>query len=294
MRVDRRAFKGYATGYLFILPAILIIGLFYIYPSINLIPMSLRKYNLLRGLDAAEFIGLRNYVKIIGDGEFWNAFKNSFVFAVVVIPVQTTIALVMATFVNNKAKFAPFFRTVFFVPVIISFVVVSVFWKQILDPHFGLANSLLSLFGIPPQGYLIDPSQAMASVIFVSIWKSWGWFMIIFLAGLQGIPRQLYESASIDGASKIRVFFAITIPMIRRTILFVLVITTIDAIKIFAPVYIMTGGGPLERTDTVVHHVWKTAFRFNNMGYAAAMAVFLFLVVFAVTLFELRLNKRDY
>ncbi len=281
-------------GYLFILPAVLIIGTFYIYPSLNLIPMSFKEYNILQGVGSGMFTGFANYAKIFGDGEFWNALKNSFIFAVVVIPAQTAIALIMAVFVNNKARFVPFFRTVFFIPVLISFVVVSVFWKQIFDPYFGLANSLLAVLGIPPQGFLIDPSQAMASVIFVSIWKSWGWFMIIFLAGLQGIPRQLYESASIDGATKLREFFSITLPMVRRTLLFVLIITTIDAIKIFAPVYIMTGGGPLDRTDTVVHHVWKTAFRFNEMGYASSMAVFLFLIVFIITLVQLRLNKIDY
>lgn len=289
-----RVMQNNLQGYSFILLPVLIIAVFGIYPSINVFIMSFQKFNMLAGHDKAVFTGLVNYSGIFKDEVFWTTIKNAFLFAVFVVPVQSFIALIFAVLVNQKLKGVQIFRTIFFMPVIMSFVVVSIFWKMIYDPNTGLANSILVFFHLPSQQFLTDPSMAMACVIFMCIWKSWGWYMVIFLSGLQEIPNELYEASIVDGASIIKRFFSITLPLLKRTTLFVIVMTTIDAIKIFTPIYIMTNGGPLDRTDTIVHYIWKTAFRMNEMGYAAAMSIVLFLVIFIITFVQLKVLKSDY
>lgn len=152
---------------------------------------------------------------------------------------------------------------------------------------------MLSFLHIPTQQFLIDPNQAMISVIVMCIWKSWGWYMVIFLSGLQDIPNELYESSYLDGASAFRRFFSITLPLLKRTTYFVVIMTMIDSFKIFTPIYIMTGGGPLGSTDTLVHYIWNTAFRMNEMGSATAMSICLFVVVFLLTLAQMKTEKED-
>lgn len=279
-------------GYAFILLPVAIIALFGIYPAVNVFIMSFQKFNMLAG-GTASFSGFSNYIGFIQDPSFWQTFENTFFFALLVVPAQTAIALFFAVLVNQKIKGITFFRTIFFLPVVMSFVVVSIFWKMIYDPNYGLANSILSFLHIPQQQFLVDPNQAMISVIITCVWKSWGWYMVIFLSGLQDIPTELYESSYLDGASAFRRFFSITLPLLKRTTYFVLIMTMIDSFKIFTPIYIMTGGGPLGSTDTLVHYIWKTAFRMNEMGSATAMSVCLFLVVFALTIAQMKVEKED-
>lgn len=279
-------------GYAFILLPVVIIALFGIYPAVNVFIMSFQKFNMLGG-GTATFTGFSNYLGFIKSPSFWQTFKNTFFFALLVVPVQTGIALFFAVLINQKIRGITFFRTTFFLPVIMSFVVVSIFWKMIYDPNYGLANSVLSFFHIPQQQFLVDPNQAMISVIITCIWKSWGWYMVIFLSGLQDVPTELYESSYLDGASAFRRFFSITFPLLKRTTYFVLIMTMIDSFKIFTPIYIMTGGGPLGSTDTLVHYIWKTAFRMNEMGSATAMSVCLFIVVFALTIAQMKAEKED-
>lgn len=286
--------KEAILGYLFILPAVIVISMFGLYPVIRLITMSFQEYNMLSGDDVGKFVGGMNYLKALKDEGFWNAFKNTIVFSLCIVPVQSLVALYTANLVNKKLKGVGVFRTIYYLPVIMSFVVVSIFWKIIYDPMFGLANSLLSFLGFDSQNFLSDPKQAMICVIIVCIWKSWGWYMLIFLSGLQGIPHEVYEAAAIDGASKFETNVFITLPLLSKTILFVLVITTMDSLKIYTPVYVMTGGGPLGKTDVAVYHIWQEAFRFNNMGYASALSIFLFIVILVVTVVQLKIEKSDY
>ncbi len=280
-------------GYSFILVPVAIIAIFGIYPSINVFIMSFQKFNMLAGIDNAAFNGIANYLDFMKDEVFWNTLKNTFTFALFVVPIQSAIALFFAVLINQNLSGVKIYRTIFFMPVIMSFVTVSIFWRMIYEPNNGLANSVLRLLHIPEQQFLIDPNQAMASVIVMCIWKSWGWYMVIFLAGLQEIPKELYESSYIDGAAPLKVLFAITIPLLKRSTLFVLIMTTIDSFKIFTPIYIMTNGGPLDTTNTIVHHIWKTAFRMNEMGYAAAMSIFLFIIVFIITILQLKLARSN-
>jgi len=279
-------------GYAFILIPVGVIALFGIYPAVNVFIMSFQKFNMLAG-GTATFTGFSNYIGFLNDPSFWQTFKNTFFFALLVVPIQTALSLCFAVLINQKIKGISFFRTVFFFPVVMSFVVVSIFWKMIYDPNFGLANSLLAFFHIPQQQFLIDPNQAMIAVIVMCIWKSWGWYMVIFLSGLQDIPRELYESSYLDGASALRRFLSITLPLLKRTTYFVLIMTMIDSFKIFTPIYIMTGGGPLGSTDTLVHYIWNTAFRMNEMGSATAMSICLFVVVFALTIIQMKAEKDD-
>lgn len=279
-------------GYAFILIPVAVIALFGIYPAINVFIMSFQNFNMLAG-GTATFTGFSNYKDLINDPSFWQTFRNTVIFALFVVPIQSAIALFFAALVNEKLKGISFFRTIYFLPVIMSFVVVSIFWKMIYDPNFGLANSLFTFFHIPQQQFLVDPSQAMICVIIVCIWKSWGWYMVIFLSGLQDIPEELYESSYLDGASAFRRFFSITLPLLSRTTYFVLIMTTIDSFKIFTPIYIMTGGGPLGRTDTLVHYIWKTAFRMNEMGSASAMSICMFIIVFILTIIRMRTEKEN-
>lgn len=292
-RTLNRKFMDNLQGYGFIAIPVLIIALFGLYPAINVFVMSFQKFNMLAGSDNAAFTGISNYLNLIKDETFWHTFKNSFTFTIFVVPIQSLIALCFAVLINQKLKGVEFFRTIFFFPVVMSFVVVSIFWKMIYEPNYGLANTILSFLGIPQQQFLIDPKQAMACVIIMCIWKSWGWYMVIFLSGLQEIPKDLYESSYIDGASVLRRFFSITLPLLKRTTFFVLIMTTIDSFKVFTPVYIMTGGGPLGTTDTLVHYIWKTAFRMNDMGNAAAMSICLFIIVFAITIIQMKASKAE-
>ncbi len=302
MNDDRRAFRrskplGRKTvdnieGYAFILLPVAIIAVFGIYPAANVFVMSFQKFNMLAG-GTATFAGFSNYIGFFKDPSFWQTFRNTAFFAAVVVPVQTGIALLFAVLVNQAIKGVTFFRTVFFFPVVMSFVVVSIFWKMIYDPNYGLANSVLAFLHIPQQQFLVDPNQAMLAVIVVCIWKSWGWYMVLFLAGLQDIPKELYESSYLDGASAFRRFISITLPLLKRTTYFILIMTIIDSFKIFTPIYIMTGGGPLGNTDTLVHYIWNTAFRMNDMGSATAMSICLFVVVFALTIIQMKVEKEE-
>lgn len=279
-------------GYAFILIPVIIIAIFGLYPAINIFIMGFQKYNMLAG-GTSTFVGLSNYRAIISDPSFWQTFRNTLLFTVWVVPIQSAIALIFAVLVNQKLRGVTFFRTVFFLPVVMSFVVISIVWKMIYDPNYGLANSVLTFLHIPPQQFLIDPNQAMPSVIVTCIWKSWAWYMVIFLSGLQDIPKELYESSYLDGASAFQRLLYITIPLLKRTTYFVLIMTMIDSFKIFTPVYIMTGGGPLGNTDTLVHYIWKTAFRLNEMGSASAMSICLFVLVFLLTILQIRTEKED-
>lgn len=286
-----RAFKENLTGYIFILPASLIIGLFVLYPIIRLFIMSFTDSSLLGG--KANFIGLSNYTNLLSDPDFINSFKVSLSMSVIIIPVQTALALFMAVQVNKKLKGVNIFRTIYFIPAVTSFVAVTIFWKQIYNTDFGLANTILTFLKLPAGQFLSSPDQAMISVVITCVWKSWGYFMVVFISGLQGISGEIKEAALIDGANSLQEFWYIIMPMLKRTILFVAIITTMDAIRLFIPSYTMTAGGPMGKTDTLVYYIWRTAFRMQDIGSAAAMAMVLFIVILIITIIQFKITDRD-
>lgn len=258
---------------------------------INAFIISFKEYSLIN--PDATFIGLTNYRNLLSDPKFVNSLFRSFHLAIVVIPVQTIIALVLALLIYRNSWVTSLFRTVYFMPVVISIGVASTLFKLIYNQDYGLLNSLLHVFGVPPVSFLSDPSIALYGIMLMGMWKSAGFFMIIFVAGLNNIPSDLYEAAEVDGATALQKFYKITLPLLRRTLTFVIIITTMDALKIFVPVALVTGGGPSDSTTTSVFYTYKMAFQQMEMGYGSAAAFILFLIVMCISIVQLRLLKSD-
>ena len=240
-----------------------------------------------------RFVGLANYLDLLRDPLFWTALKNTLFFVLVGGPLSVGTSLGAALLMNARGlRFKGFFRTAYFAPVVTTLVAVAVVWRFLLHGRYGLVNYGLALAGIDPINWLGDPTWAMPSLILLAIWKNFGYNMIIFIAGLQGIPRYLYEAAEVDGAGRWQQFRHITLPMLAPTFLFVGIITMIGYFQLFAEPYVMTDGGPLNATLSIVLLMYREGFKWWNMGYAAAVAFILFAIIFAATLVQLKLQRR--
>lgn len=288
MKLSRR--RGWlATPYLFLAPALTVIFLFIIYPGLDMSYLSFCKASII---GKTSLIGFDNYITLFTSSDFYSSLKASVTFMVVVVIVQTSIALAVALLVQSENRAMGALRTLFFIPVVLSFVVVAFLWKFLYNPDFGLINGLLGTLGIARQGFLANPNQALGSMIAACIWKSFAFFMMIFIAGLKEIPDELYEAAHLDGVKPAQKIRFITLPLLRRTILFVIVVTTMDSfIKVFTPVYVMTDGGPRGRTDLLVYFIWRTAFKLGDVGYAAAIAMVMFVFILAINLVQLKIGE---
>lgn len=269
-------------GRIFISPAMILIFVFILLPALLALFYSLFNYNLLKP-QSKQFIGLSNYANLFRDPLFYKTLKNTLYFVIIVVPVQCTIALLLAVLANKKTKVSTFARVSFFSPVITSMVVVSILWTILFNQQNGILNSILGIFNIPPQPFLLSDKQAMNSIIFMSVWQAAGYQMMIFLAGLQEIPESLYEAASIDGASRFKQFFSITLPSLRNTINFVILITTIQAFKLFTQPYVMTKGGPQNSTKTLAYLIFEEGYSAKHVGYSAAISVIFFLIIFLIS-----------
>src|SRR6478735_5139213 len=239
----------------------------------------------------AEFIGADNFVRLFADDTFWASLRNTIVFAAVIVPVQSACALGLALLVNVKMRGTNFFRTVYFLPVVTSMVVVSMLWLFMYQPN-GLINQVLAKFGIQGPDWLGDPKTALLAIILMSAWQAMGFHMVIWLAGLQTIPGELYEAAELDGAGRWEKFRYVTWPGLRNTRTFILITITISAFALFTQVNIMTQGGPLDSTSTVVLMAVRTGFQQQQTGYASAISLVFFVLVLAVTLVQ-RFLTRD-
>ncbi|SDE19457.1 multiple sugar transport system permease protein [Paenibacillus sp. UNCCL117] len=293
---EKRAVRSYhrheqTTALWFILPALLLLLVFVFYPMLQAFVISFQNYSLVGSRQS--FAGLDNYIALWDDTAFHNSLKHSFYFAIVVIPIQTAISLGLAMLIQKPARMTGLFRTAYFIPVIISTGVAATVFKLIYNKEFGLLNAVLKIFGLPVTSFLSNPETAMNGVILLGIWKAAGFFMIIFLAGLNNIPGDLYEAARVDGASRLQQFARITLPLLKRTTAFVVIITTIDAIKLSGLVFVLTNGGPNGSTETVVFYIYKTAFQQMQMGYATAAAFVLFAIVLIISLIQMRIFKED-
>ncbi|MFC5467654.1 carbohydrate ABC transporter permease [Cohnella suwonensis] len=275
----------------FVLPALLLLLIFMFYPMLRALLLSFHESNLIS--TKLTFVGLDNYVRLVRDPEFWTTLGHSFYFGLIVIPVQSAIAFGLALIVQKKTPFVALFRTVYFLPVVISFVIASAVFRLIYNSEYGMLNILLDALGLPAFEVLSDPDVSMFGIILLGIWHAMGYFMIIFLSGLNQIPGDLYEAAETDGASGFQKFLYVTLPLMRRTISFVLIITTMDALKIFIPIYVVTAGGPAGSTRTVVQFIYETAFHHMNLGYAIAAAFIYFIIVLAISIIQLRLFRSD-
>ena len=273
------------AAYIFVAPAVILLIAFLVVPMIYTVYFSGFKYQIMRP-DAMKFIGFENYQKLFSDKNFWLALKNTVYFTVIVVPCQCVLALALALLVSKKFRGVAVFRTMYFAPQLTSRVVISVLWSVLYNanPNTGLINSILVSLGMSPIKFLSDASTAMNSIIFMSAWQGAGYQMMIFLAGLQGIPRDQYEAASVDGATKFKQFLYITIPGLKGTIKYVIMITMIQAMKLFTQPYIMTQGGPKNSTKTLVYYIYTQGFQKGNFGYACSIAAVFFVIVVCMSM----------
>jgi len=279
------------TALLALLPSFVIFCVFTLYPVFHSLYLSFFNVSLISS--SRSFVGWNNYAALIKNPTFQKAVLNTVIYTLGVVPVGIMLSLFAAVLLNNKLKFRGLFRTAFFTPVVTSMVAVAIVWSWMLEPNYGLINSLLSKIGIAGPGWLTDPKWALPSVILLSIWKNLGYNMVIFLAGLQDIPRDIYESADIDGATPVQKFIYITLPLLRGPLGFAAIVSVIKSMQVFGQIYVMTGGGPANSTMVIVYYLYQQAFEFYRLGYASAVAWVLFAVIFVLTLLQNRLFRAE-
>lgn len=279
----------------FLAPALLVLGVFFLLPVIAALALSLTDYDLyaLADLRHLRFVALHNYWDLLHQPKFWSALGNTFYFVLVGVPLSIMVSLGAALMLNSPlVRFKSFFRTALFAPVVTTVVAVAVVWRYIFNTKYGLLNYVLGAVGLHPVDWLGDPHWAMPSIILFAVWKNFGYNMIIFLAGLQTIPADLYEAARIDGASAPQQFRHITLPMLGPTLLMVAILTVSGYFQLFAEPYVMTEGGPLQSTTSVLYLMYNEGFKWWNFGMASAVAFLLFVIMFVVTALMLRLGRR--
>jgi multiple sugar transport system permease protein len=275
------------TAYLFILPAALLLGVFVLYPMLVLLWVSIHEWNILK--DEMTFVGTANYSAIVAEGDFWRSLLNTLYFTAVTVPVGMAISLALALLLNDRIRGVGFFRTAIFTPVVTSTVAAGVVFVWLLDYDQGMVNWFLEAVGVGRINWLQSPTWAMPAVVLMTLWKQAGYNMILFLAGLQGIPDMYYEAASIDGVRRgWPTFRHITWPLLWPTTFFVLVVSTIYAFRAFEQMYVMTRGGPVGATTTLVYYTFDKAFKFGNMGQAAAVSAIMMVLVLGVTWLQFR------
>ncbi len=277
-------------AYLFIAPVIILFGLFRVLPSVQTLLYSFYKVELLKG--RFTFIGLENFSSLFADEIFRKATINTLTYVITIVPISAFLGLVLAVLFNAKFHLKEFFKAVYFSPMVTSTVAAAMVWWWMYNPQFGIFNVLLKLIGVPEQPWLMSSHMALPSIIIFSVWKNLGYNMIIYLAGLQAIPQQFYEAATIDGAGPLRRFRHVTLPLLAPTTTFLLIYDTILALQVFDQVFVLTGGGPAGSTNVVVLDLYRQAFERYNFGYAAAEAMVLFLFIMAVTILQYYYSKR--
>jgi multiple sugar transport system permease protein len=277
-------------AYLFIAPVIILFGLFRVAPSIQTLLYSFYKVELLKG--RFTFIGLDNFHDLLTDEIFRRATVNTLIYVITIVPISAFLGLILAVLFNARFHLKEFFKAVYFSPMITSTVAAAMVWWWMYNPQFGIFNVLLKLVGLPEQPWLMSSHMALPSIIIFSIWKTLGYNMIIYLAGLQAVPPQFYEAATIDGAGALERFWRITVPLLAPTTTFILIYNTILALQVFDQVFVLTGGGPAGSTNVVVLDLYRQAFERYNFGYAAAEAMVLFLFIMAVTILQYYYSKR--
>lgn len=276
---------------LFLFPSALIMVLFVFWPILESLRLSFFDWNLMEA--SRDFIGLDNYESLMRDDRFWNSVNNTVIYTLGTVPVGIALALGLALVCNQALKGMAFFKSVYFLPVITSFAMISIIWSFLMDPDIGLLTYAANRLGFNMPGMLRSTTWALPAVMAVAVWKNLGFNMVILLAGLKGIPVSLYEAAKLDGAGPVQRFWSITLPSLRHTLLFVLITSVISSFQVFDQVYVMTRGGPLHSTETIVYYIYHQGLELLDMGYASSMAWLLFVVVFLITILQLRLFRFD-
>jgi len=286
-------------AYAFVSPAIVALLVFAVGPILFTFWVSLHEWNLIMPVAQMPFLGLENYRYLLTkDMVFRQALRNTVVFTVCGVGTNTVLGLLGALLLNTPLRARVLWRTLFFLPIVTAPLALGMMWAALLNKNYGLVNIILGFFRIPPQPFLSSPDQALASIIGIAVYQYVGYYIIIYLAGLQGIPQEYYDAAAVDGASRWQSFWHITLPLLRPVLLFIIVTNTIGALQVFDIVFAATtggaetsGGGPAGSTMVVVLHMYNTAFKFFRMGRATAMATVLFAIIFMITLVQLRLLR---
>jgi multiple sugar transport system permease protein len=309
-----RKFLNKTGPWLYIFPALLIIILFRFIPIIGSFIISFFEWTIS---GQGDFIGLANYKRLLTDMEFWKSMLNTFYLVIFVVPMTIVFSLLFAVLLNQIKALRSFFRTVYFIPFVTSLVSLSIIWKIIFNQQTGLANSFLKFLGFEPLKWLAEskgifylmlepfgielpgwaggPSLALFAIIIVTVWRSIGYNVVIYLAGLQNISKSYYEAAEIDGASKVRQFFKLTLPLISPTTYYVLMMTTITTFQVFSQVYLMTGppiGGPDGTTKVIVYYIYEKGFDLQDLSYASAIALVLFFIILSLTMLQKHFEKK--
>lgn len=289
---NRIKWRENVVAYTFLGPALLLLLLFLIIPAIMSVYYAFTDYYLLTP-DTRKFVGLDNFINLFKDTIFLKSLANTLKFVVWVIPLQIGAALGLALLLNKQRKANIFFKVAYFSPVVMSLVVISVLWLYLLNPNEGIINNVLTYFGVSAQPFLTSPKQAMFTIVFVSAWQGAGFQMLIFLAGLQNIPGDIYEAAQLDGMNKWQRFIYITLPLLKPTSIFIFITTLIGAFKLLVQPMVMTQGGPVNSTMTVVYYIYQTGFTDRMVGYASSIALLFGTIIGLVTLAQRKLVKEE-
>ncbi len=287
--------KRSLVAWVFVAPALIVLGVFFGLPVLAALLLSLTDFDLYALADwrNLRFVGLGNYTELLQTPLFWKSLGNTFYFVIVGVPLSIAVSLGAALLLNAPvARFRAFFRTALFAPVVTTLVAVAVIWRYLFHSSYGLVNWALGHVGIAPIDWLGDPQWAMPTIILLAVWKNFGYNMVIFLAGLQAIPQDLYEAARIDGASRRRQLWHITLPMLGPVLMVVGVITVAGYFQLFAEPYVMTRGDPLQSTVSVLYFMFEEGFRWWNLGRASAVAFLLFLIILAITAAMMRFGRK--
>ena len=280
------------TGIAFITPALVLLFIFLFIPFFMTVGYSFTNYNILKP-DRMEFVGIKNFIRLTQDTVFLKSIVNTFVFVILVVPLQVCLALGLALLINRKMKGISIYILAFFAPTVLSLVVVSILWTYIYNPNNGLLNSLLGSVGIGPFKFLNDPKTAMLCIVILSAWQGCGFQMMIFLSGLQDIPQYLYEAAAVDGATKWHQFWHITIPGLKNITVFISLSIVVSAFQLIIQPMMMTAGGPQNSTMTIVYEIYQTGFKYNKMGYGSAMALVFTVMVLILTLIQNKITNKS-
>ncbi|SHL65660.1 carbohydrate ABC transporter membrane protein 1, CUT1 family (TC 3.A.1.1.-) [Anaerocolumna jejuensis DSM 15929] len=292
MKVNNKKRNEYFWGYLMIAPVTLGLIAFYFYPFFQVIFDSFFK---IGAFDRRQgFVGLDNYKRMLTDAQMWQTLINTFKYVIIIVPVTVIFSLIIAVLLNTKIKGLSVFRVVYFLPAITMAAAVSMVWRWIFNGDYGVLNGILGFFGADPVQWLNNKHTALICVCSVAIWSNVGYYMIILLAGIQGISKEYYEAADMDGATTFKRFWKITLPLLTPTLFYVVIMIIISTFQTFDGIYLMIGtkSNAIKYTQSVVMYFYRTAFDYSNKGYASAIAVMLFLIIMIITMFQMKMQKK--
>lgn len=277
------------AGYLFILPSTILLLAFIIYPLISSFYNSFTSWNLITD---ARFVGLKNYTELVKDGEFWKSLGNTLLYAVIIIPFSLVFGFVLAFLIQKPGRMNVIYRTMYFIPRVTSMVAMSSVWLFLYNPQYGFFNTVLSRLGLPTVRWLNEPSSALISVAIIIIWRTIGYATVLFLSGLQNISQSVLEAAELDGVKGLKRIRYIDLPLVSPTSFMLLILITIDSLKLFTTIDVMTQGGPANSTQNLVVMLYRYAFQKYQIGYASAVSVILFILILAINMLQMRLEKK--